>query len=76
MAGGFSAALLAFTIAAAALVTMLVGGSLALATVSDRTLARLERTGPTVKRWGGTLLLLLAAWFAYMAIATPTYLMR
>jgi hypothetical protein len=29
-----------------------------------------------MKRWGGSVLLLLAAWFAYMAVATPTWVMR
>ena len=69
-------ALAAFVVAAATLMAMLVGGALVLAVVSDRTVGRLRGQGAMMKRWGGSVLLLLAAWFAYMAVATPTWVMR
>ena len=65
----------AFAIAAATLVLTLATASLALASISDRQLAEVRTQGPHMKRIGGAVLLVVGTWFAYLAIANPTYLL-
>jgi cytochrome c biogenesis protein CcdA len=73
--GGITNAIAAFTIAATTLVLTLAIASLALASISDRQLAEVRTQGPYVKRIGGFILIVVGAWFAYLAITNPTYLL-
>ena len=68
-------AIIAFAIAAATLVLLLVGASVALATASERRVEAVKRQGPHVKRVGGVLLVTIGLWFAFLAVANPIYLL-
>ena len=70
--GGFLRGLMAFVIAAASLVATLMIAALILTTVSDRRLGEIRTSGPQVKPLAGALLIVVGAWFAYLAIANPT----
>ncbi len=66
---------MAFGVAAATLVFVLVGSALVVATVSERRLDDLRVQGPHVKRVGGVLLIIIGLWFIYLTAANPAYLL-
>jgi hypothetical protein len=66
--GGFFSALLAFLVAAAALVVLMFTLALALAAVQERTAEALRASAPAVKRWGGRILVLIGIWFVVLGI--------
>jgi len=73
--GGFSTAVIAFATAAVTLVVMLIAGAVLMAGVSDSRFRDVRRQGPRVKRVGGVMLLSLGAWFGFLAVADPIYLL-
>lgn len=73
--GGLANGIIAFAIAAIALVLMLIGAAIILATVSDRALTEIRTQGPHVKRVTGVVLIAIGLWFTYLAAANPTYLL-
>jgi hypothetical protein len=44
-----------------------------IATAQQRATTALARSGPTVKRWGGRILLLVGAWFLILAVFARTF---
>lgn len=58
---------LAFAVAATIFVTLLVAASFTVSTVSSTTLKPLRMTGPSVKRFGGFVLLFVGVWFTVLA---------
>jgi hypothetical protein len=44
-----------------------------LATAQQRATTALANSGPTVKRWGGWILLLVGAWFLTLAVFARTF---
>ena len=66
--GGFLSALLAFLVAAAALVVLMFTLALVLAAAQERTAEFLRAGAPAVKRWGGRILILVGAWFVILGI--------
>jgi hypothetical protein len=54
--GGFLSALLAFLVAASALVVLMFTLALALAAAQERTAEALRVGAPAIKRWGGRIL--------------------
>lgn len=73
--GGITNGVAAFAIAAATLVVTLATASLALASISDHLLAEVRTQGPHVKRIGGVILIAVGAWFIYLAMTNPIYLL-
>jgi hypothetical protein len=55
-------------------VLTLVGGSIAMATISERRLDDLRTQSAHMKRLGGLVLITIGLWFAYLAAANPTYI--
>ena len=66
---------MAFAVAAGALALTLAGLALAASTLTRRGLQQIARQGPLIKRTGGVVLIAIGIWFAYLAIANPTYLL-
>ncbi|CAN5850286.1 hypothetical protein BH24ACT15_BH24ACT15_17650 [soil metagenome] len=61
-------ALVAFLIAALAIVVLMFVTSFTVAQAQDSTVARLQANAPTVKRWGGLVLIAVGLWFMALAI--------
>lgn len=66
---------MAFAVAAGALTLTLAGLALGASTLPWRGLQQMATQGPAVKRTGGVALIAIGVWFAYLAIANPTYLL-
>ena len=66
--GGFLSALLAFLVAAAALVVLMFTLALMLVAAQERTVEALGSGAPAVKRWGGRILLLVGIWFVILGV--------
>jgi hypothetical protein len=66
--GGFVSALLAFLVAAAALVVLMFTLALVLAAAQERTAEALRVGAPAVKRWGGRILVVVGIWFLILGV--------
>jgi hypothetical protein len=66
--GGFLSALLAFLVAASALVVLMFTLALALAAAQERTAEALRVGAPAIKRWGGRILVLIGIWFVIIGL--------
>ena len=66
--GGFVSALLAFLVAAAALVVLMFTLALVLAAAQERTAEALRAGAPAVKRWGGRILVVIGIWFLILGV--------
>lgn len=66
--GGFAAALGAFVVTAAVLVGLLFAAALVIATAQQQTVERLRAGTPTVKRWGGWVLIAVGGWFVILGV--------
>lgn len=66
---------MAFTVAAGTLTLTLAGLALVASTLSRHGLQHIGTQGPLIKRVGGVMLVAIGIWFAYLAIANPTYLL-
>lgn len=66
--GGFLSALVAFLVAAAALVVLMFTLALVLAAAQERTAETLESGASAVKRWGGRILVLVGIWFVVLGV--------
>jgi hypothetical protein len=54
---------LAFAVAAAVIVLLAFGAAFVVSWSKEGTLPRLQAGAPTVKRWGGVVLVILGGWF-------------
>ncbi len=71
MAGGTAGALLAFVVAAGTFVLLIFALSYTMGTAQEGVAERLRAGAPTVKRWGGYILLTVGIWFVVLgAFAT------
>lgn len=68
LAGGFGAALLAYVVAATALTALMFTLALTLASAQERVVRGMVSGAPTVKRWGGRILLIVGSWFIVIAV--------
>jgi len=59
--------LLAFAVAALAMVALVFTLALVIASANDRVAASMGESAPVIKRWGGRLLLVIGAWFLVLA---------
>jgi hypothetical membrane protein len=66
--GGFLSALLAFIVAAAALVVLMFTLALVLAAAQERTAEALRAGAPAVKRWGGRILVIVGIWLVILGV--------
>lgn len=73
LTGGFAAALLAYVVAAAALTALMFTLALTLAGAQERVVQTMVSGAPTVKRWGGRILLIVGGWFIVVAIFAATF---
>lgn len=73
LAGGFGAALLAYVVAAAALTALMFTLALTLASAQERVVQGMVSGAPTVKRWGGRILLIVGAWFIVIAVFASAF---
>lgn len=65
--GGFGAASLAFGVAALTMIALMFTLAAVIASAGERVGAAMRASTPTVKRWGGRILLLVGAWFLVLA---------
>lgn len=66
--GGFAAAFTAFTVAAVVLVGLVFFSAFAVAGAQESTHQRIRAQAPTVKNWGGRVLIVLGVWFIALAV--------
>lgn len=71
--GGFATAFLAYVIAAAMLSTLMFTLALAMARAQEGLVKGMVAGAPTVKRWGGRILLIVGAWFIVVAIFADAF---
>lgn len=57
-----------FIVAAMALVGLVFTSAFAVAGAQESTLERIKAQAPTVKRWGGRVLIVLGVWFLALAV--------
>lgn len=62
IAGGTTAAIVSFAVAGTAIVFLMFGLALLLATARERAVDSMRHGAPTVKRWGGWILIAVGAW--------------
>jgi hypothetical protein len=55
-------------VAALVLVVLMFGASFGVARAEEATLERVKVQAPTVKRWGGRILIAVGAWFLILAV--------
>ena len=65
--GGFGAASLAFVVAALTMVTLMFTLATGIASAGERVGETMRTSAPTVKRWGGRILIVVGAWFLILA---------
>lgn len=66
--GGFRAAFAAYIVAASAIVLLAFAASFFVAFGQESVTARMEASAPTVKRWGGNVLILVGVWFIALGV--------
>lgn len=66
--GGLDAAVLAFAAAAAVLAALVFAAALTISLVEQQTVDRIRAQAPSVKRWGGGILVAVGAWLILLAI--------
>lgn len=71
--GGFTAALVAFATTGAVLVLLLFMSALGVAAAQEQLTDRLRSGAPTVKRWGGYVLVLVGVWLLTLAAFADTF---
>jgi hypothetical protein len=65
--------LAAFVAAAVVLVSLLFGASFVVVGARETTLERVRASAPTIKRWGGYVLIVVGAWFVALGIWADTF---
>lgn len=66
--GGFQAALAAFLVASLVLIALVFAAAFWVARAQDETIERIKTQAPTVKRWGGGILVAVGVWFLTLAL--------
>jgi protein-S-isoprenylcysteine O-methyltransferase Ste14 len=68
-----AAALAAFSAAAAAMVALAFGAAFVIGWAQEGVAERLRASAPTVKRWGGVLLVAVGVWFVLLGIFADAF---
>ena len=63
----------AFAVAAAVLVVLAFGASAAVAVVQEAVASRLTAAAPSMKRWGGIVLVVVGLWFVALGLFAETF---
>jgi hypothetical protein len=63
---------LTFFVAATMIVLLMFAASIGAAAAQASTLSRFKTSGPSVKRWGGRILIFVGAWFLVLALFAET----
>lgn len=71
--GGFAAALTAFAVAGVVLVVLLFAVAVTVAVAQEQVTQRLRTGAPTVKRWGGYVLIAVGMWLLLLAILADNF---
>lgn len=71
--GGFTAAILAFAVAALVMVALIFTLAAVIGSAAERVGASMRASTPNVKRWGGRILVLVGAWFLVLAAFAPFF---
>lgn len=71
--GGVEAALIAFGVAAVMMVILMFVLALVIGSAQTRRVDAMKAGAPTVKRWGGRILLALGAWFIALGVFAPFF---
>lgn len=71
--GGFTAAFTAFVVTGVVLVVLLFAAALTVAVAQEQLTERLRAGAPTVKRWGGHVLIAVGVWFFLLAIFADSF---
>ncbi|MEX2550581.1 MAG: hypothetical protein WD638_10160, partial [Nitriliruptoraceae bacterium] len=71
--GGFGAALTAFVVAAVVMTGLVFTAAFVVAGAHRVTVERVQAQAPTVKKWGGYLLILVGVWFLALAIFVDVF---
>lgn len=71
--GGFTVALIAFVVTGVVLVVLLFAAALTVAVAQEQLTARLRAGAPTVKRWGGNMLIAVGLWLVGLAVFVDTF---
>ncbi len=65
--GGFTAAIIAFATAALVMVTLMFILAAVIASAGERAGTSMRASAPTIKRWGGRILIGVGVWFLLLA---------
>jgi TRAP-type C4-dicarboxylate transport system permease large subunit len=71
--GGFTAALIAFVVTGVVLVVLLFAAAFTVAVAQQQLTERLRASAPTVKRWGGHILIVVGAWLVVLAMLADSF---
>lgn len=71
--GGFAAALTAFAVTAAVLVVLLFTAATTMSLAHGEVTDRFRAGAPTVKRWGGYVLIAVGVWLLVLALFADTF---
>ncbi len=66
--GSVLGGIITFSTAALVMVMLLFATAIAVAVAEDSTLRSFKTSGPSVKRWGGTVLLIVGTWFVVIGL--------
>lgn len=64
---------MAFVTAAIVIVVLMFTVSVVVARAQEGTVARLKTSAPTIKRWGGAVLITVGTWFLILGIFADTF---
>ncbi|WP_370325828.1 hypothetical protein [Euzebya sp.] len=68
MTGGVAAASVAFGLAAMVIVVLMFTAAFTVSRAEEATVERIQATAPTIKRWGGAVLVGVGLWFVSLAV--------
>jgi protein-S-isoprenylcysteine O-methyltransferase Ste14 len=71
--GGFDAAVLAYTVAAATLVTLILVSAVIVTLGRDAAVGDLRSVAPRIKRWAGWVLVGVGGWFVLLAVFSEQF---
>jgi TRAP-type C4-dicarboxylate transport system permease large subunit len=63
----------AFVVAAVVLVVLAFAAAVAVAVAQERVATRLTAAAPTMKRWGGVVLMVVGLWFVALGLFAETF---
>jgi cytochrome c biogenesis protein CcdA len=71
--GGFDAALVAYAVAAVTLVMLILGAAIGVSLSQEATVEQFSAATPSIKRWGGWVLIAVGTWFVLLSVFSGTF---